>query len=275
MNLLTILIFIALVGLAGLLIWWLIFESEGVYLGRRVVVLLYDLYAKRYDRIKRYDPIHEHRLLAQPLLAQIAPQKDPFVLDVGTGTGRLALALAQHARFEGHIIGLDLSLPMLREASEKIREEHFEEFITLIQSDASALPFDEDSFDVVTCLEALEFMPSPANVLSELCRVLRPGGTLLITNRIHTSWMPGKIWSVGDLTRLLEQNDILYIEFERWQYDYDKVWGQKSGESDEVGPRPLQSILRCHHCGKIHPDIRCPHCGQSWKKDENGIFRPA
>ena len=58
----------ALLALALLwLAWWLIIASEGVYLGRRAVIWLYDLYAIRYDAIKRVQPLYERALLAQPL----------------------------------------------------------------------------------------------------------------------------------------------------------------------------------------------------------------
>ncbi len=56
------------VALLVFLIWWLIIETEGVYLGRRVVVALYDLYAERYDRIKQFDQRADLLLLSEPLL---------------------------------------------------------------------------------------------------------------------------------------------------------------------------------------------------------------
>ncbi len=46
---------IAALIFGGLFVWWLLITTEGVYLGRRVVIWLYDVYARRYDRIKQYD----------------------------------------------------------------------------------------------------------------------------------------------------------------------------------------------------------------------------
>ena len=97
------LILFAGTGLAAFLFWWLIIETEGVYLGRRVVVGLYDLYAHRYDRIKQFDEHADLTLIAQPILSYVAPQDDPLVLDVGTGAGRLPLIMARNARFRGHV----------------------------------------------------------------------------------------------------------------------------------------------------------------------------
>ena len=91
---------VAVVVVVGFLVWYLLFETEGVYLGRGVVVRLYDWYASRYDDIKKFDDITEHLYLAQPIMRRIR-YNDPLVLDVATGTGRLPLALCQHASFEG------------------------------------------------------------------------------------------------------------------------------------------------------------------------------
>lgn len=230
-------------GVIAFLIWWLIFESEGVYLGRRMVVWLYDVYATRYDNIKEFDLMHDHLLISEPILARIQPHNDPLVLDVATGTGRLPLTLCYNANFEGHVIGIDLSRKMLEQAEQKILAEHFEDFVTLMQENAQELPFQDDVFDVVTCLEALEFMPSPDAVLQEMIRVLRPGGLLLTTLRINMHWMPGRTWSENQMREKLTTYGMIDISFEIWQEDYTKVWGRKVGESEFVGARPIEDII--------------------------------
>ena len=219
---------------AAFLIWWLIFETEGVYLGRRVVVALYDLYAGRYDRIKQFDETADITLISQPLLNRIAPVADPLMLDVASGTGRVPLVMARNARFQGHIIGLDASRRMLDQAREKIAAARFEPFVSLIQHDASRLPFEDGSFDVVTCLEALEFMPRPRAALAEMTRVLRPGGLLLTTIRIDTRWMPGRTWSEARMRAELEALGMREIEVMIWQEDYSQVWALKGGRSQPI-----------------------------------------
>ena len=221
-----------LIGAVGLLllsaglIWWLIFQTEGVYLGRRIVIWLYDIYATRYDGIVQHEDIDEHFYLAQPLLNRLE-HTVPRVLDVATGTGRLPLALCQHARFEGHIIALDLSRGMLSQAVDKIEANHFSEYVTFLLANGERLPFADNTFEVVTCLEALEFMPQPQQALTELIRVLQPGGLLLTTQRINERWMPGRLWSRPEITHLLSAAGMHQIEFELWQYDYTKVWARK------------------------------------------------
>jgi ubiquinone/menaquinone biosynthesis C-methylase UbiE len=99
-----------------------------------------------------------------------------------------------------------------------------------------ALPFASNSVPVVTCLEALEFLPNPHTGLAELIRVLKPAskpyphrGWLIITNRIgwEARLMPGKTWSQAKLEAILAQYPLKYIDIQVWQEIYDLVWAQK------------------------------------------------
>ncbi len=238
-----ILALVTLTLIAGFLYWWLIIETEGVYLGRRVVVALYDLVAPRYDRIKQFDEQADLMLISQPIMSRLQPLADPLILDVATGTGRLPLLMARNASFQGHVIGLDASGRMLKRARQKVAAEHFVDFITLMRQDAGELPFPNDSFDAVTCLEALEFLPDPQAALAEMVRVLRPGGTLLATIRIDTRWMPDRAWSEGKMRRELEALAMCAIQFQIWQDDYTQVWARKAGDSPAVGAGKLAEVL--------------------------------
>lgn len=226
MSVLLEVLIIALIALGIIALgYWLFIASEGVYLGRRVVIWLYDVYATRYDGIKQYRRDAEQQFLAQPLLEQIAPQTDALVLDVATGTGRLPLALLRHARFDGKVIGVDLSSRMLGIAANKLNGSTRAQ---MVLAPAETLPFPDRAFDVVTCLEALEFMTRRELVLEELMRVLRPGGLLLLTNRINTRFMPGKLYDRDELVAELGVLDADTVYIERWQVDYDLVWVKKA-----------------------------------------------
>ena len=257
------LVVLALIALGIIALgWWLLIASEGVYLGRRTVVWLYDLYAGRYDDIKHYSKEYDHMLLAQPIMVGIAPVKNPLVLDVATGTARLPLAVLRHRGFQGHIVGVDLSRRMLSHAAYKLGGD---KRVTLIWSPAERLPFGDATFDVVTCLEALEFMTDERAVLREIARVLRPGGLLLTTNRINTRLMPGKTWSDAQMQAELEALGIEDVSIEVWQVDYNRVWGRKAGTSSPTLARPLAEILRCPRCKQTllveHGDgWGCPNC---------------
>ena len=242
----TILAIVLTLPIVGFLIWWLIFETEGVYLGRRVVIALYDLYAARYDRVKQFDEQADLALISLPIMERIQPQADPLILDVATGTGRLPLIMARNAQFAGHVIGLDASRRMLKVARKKISAERFEEFISLTRGDAQDLPFPDDSFDVVTCLEALEFLSDQRAALAEMIRVLRPGGLLLVSIRIDTRWMPNRTWSEARMRRELAATKLREVRVEIWQEDYSQVWAWKAVESEPIAaarPERVQQSL--------------------------------
>lgn len=242
--------------------WWLFIETEGVYLGRRVVVWLYDVYAGRYDDIKHFRSDYDHLFLAQPIMEDIAPVRAPLVLDVATGTGRLPLALLKHAHFQGRVVGIDLSRRMLAFAAPKLDPLR----APLLRCPAETLPFPDNTFDVVICLESLEFMERPDEALAEMARVLRPGGRLVVTNRRTARLMPGKAWKDSDLADLFRNVGMSEVELARWQVDYDLIWARKRGESPPALARPLAEILRCPCCNQVcfveeAKAWRCDNCG--------------
>ncbi|MFZ4826543.1 MAG: class I SAM-dependent methyltransferase [Phototrophicaceae bacterium] len=214
---------VVVIAIVGVLVWWLFFETEGVYLGQGIVTWLYDVYATRYDSIKEYREDYEHWFLSIPIMDRIQPKRRIMVLDIGTGTGRLPLALLQHRDFEGQIIGLDLSKDMLKQAQAKLAGVPN---VTFIHHRAEQLPFEDATFDLVTALEMIEFTSNPTQLLHEAHRVLRPNGLFLITRRKNV-FMPGKVYSPEQFTMLLENVGFERITFEAWQVDYEQVWAVK------------------------------------------------
>lgn len=213
--------------LLGAFLYWLLITTEGVYLGRRVVVWLYDLTAKQYDEIKAYDPHDERLLVARPVLRAVRGVPEPVILDVATGTGRVPLDLMREAVFRGRVVGLDDSSKMLAIAEEKLAP--FAERVELRQHPAVPLPFPDDHFDAVTCLEALEFFPSDEGALQEMVRVLRPGGTLFTTRRC--GW-EGKAFlhryrSEEGMAALLDSLGLEEINFHVWEVNYNLVTARK------------------------------------------------
>ena len=98
------------------------------------------------------------------------------VLDVATGGGHTAFALAPYA---AEIVALDLTRPMLEVAQQEASARGLQN-IRYIEGDAQALPFADASFDVVTCRHAPHHFPRVEQAVSEWARVLKPGGKLLL-----------------------------------------------------------------------------------------------
>ena len=249
-----------LAGLIALAAYWQLVIAEGAYLGRRVVAFLYDWYAKRYDRVKQFEPHNDAIMLAMPILKHLAArrqktedrtqktedrtqstdkrwpvperQSEAQVLDVATGTGRLPAALFAQPNFRGHVVALDISSQMLAQAQAKLSA--YANRITWLRHDAQSLPFDDAHFDVVTCLEAVEFFPRPLGAVRELVRVLKPGGLLVISNRIGPDvWkLPGRVMPSPALADYLRQIGLPNVEINRWLVDYDLLLAVRSGDND-------------------------------------------
>ncbi|MBX7493918.1 metalloregulator ArsR/SmtB family transcription factor [Qipengyuania sp. 1NDW9] len=100
------------------------------------------------------------------------------LLDIGTGTGRMAELFAARA---DHIVALDKSLAMLRVARAKLQHLPAES-IELVQGDFTGLPFAPASFDTVLFHQVLHFAHSPPAVLYEAARVTRGGGRVAIVD---------------------------------------------------------------------------------------------
>ena len=263
----------------GLLLYWQLIIAEGTYLGPRVVVLLYDWSAHVYERIKQYDIGAEQWFLGLPLIGALEWVSAPLVLDVATGTGRLPRALLRQPSFDGRVIGLDLSRRMLREAVRKTAQ--FEGRLTYIWQDARSLPFEDGTFDAVTCLEALEFTPCPDEVLAELVRVLRPGGVLLVTNRIgrDAKLLPGRAFPRDQFEQVLRKLPLEDVKVRPWQVDYDLAWAIRIGEPRGGGVRPLPEIMACPVCSRrlereAH-SYRCSGCDRNYRLAEDGVIEMA
>ncbi len=215
------------VAAIALLAYWQLVIAEGAYLGPRVVALLYDLVAHRYNRIKQFNPDDDAWFLGDPLADWLAALTRPRVLDVATGSGRLPLTLLPHPKFAGTIVAVDLALRMLREAARALSG--FSDCVILSRQDGSRLAFADAAFDAVCCLEALEFMPDPGVALAECVRVLKPGGVLLVTRRTGRGarWMPGRAPSPAKFKAQVEALGVWNVQAQIWQVDYDLVWGVK------------------------------------------------
>ena len=242
---------VAVAILAAVAYWHLII-AEGAYLGPRMVARTYDWAARRYDAIKQFAPGDEDWFVAAPLWSRLAGVERPLLLDVATGTGRVPLALVRNrfALTGGQIVGLDLSLGMLQQARDKLGD--YGERVSFVWEDASRLPFDDGAFDAVTSLEALEFLPSPREALTEMVRVLAPGGVLMVTNRVGRAarLLPGRTFSREAFQQVLAALPLHSVETRRWQADYDLAVARKAGKGDRAGRAgvSLASLLRCPVC---------------------------
>jgi SAM-dependent methyltransferase len=98
------------------------------------------------------------------------------ILDVGSGAGQIVKHLLRYADDDASITGIDISPEMLRRARGRLKSER----PRLLTADLTRLPFANGAFDCVTCGYVLEHLPEARPGLSELARILVPGGRMLL-----------------------------------------------------------------------------------------------
>lgn len=136
----------------------------------------YDAVAEQFDFFteRLTSPLAAHLIS----LAEIKPPDS--VLDVGTGTGVVALLATKKIAKGGRVHGIDLSEGMLATATAKAEKLGLEEKIKFSQMDAENLEFEAETFDAVVSLFALLHFPNPLTALKEIYRVMRPGGKFVV-----------------------------------------------------------------------------------------------
>jgi ubiquinone/menaquinone biosynthesis C-methylase UbiE len=210
------------------LLYWELILAEGAHLGPRVVIPLYDWAAARYDtHIKKFDLGTEADILGLPLVMELADCESPRVLDVCAGTGRVGRALLRQIAFDGTVVNLDLAARMLRAGRAAALQ--WSSRVAWLRAPANQLPIPSNSFDCVTCLEALEFVPDARAVLAECLRVLKPGGLLVVTNRVgwEARLLVGKTFSHAAFRQLLADLPLDVLRVEAWVVGYDLAWARK------------------------------------------------
>lgn len=102
-----------------------------------------------------------------------------YGLDVCCGTGMITMEQARTAGPTGKVVGLDFSENMLARAKENLADFELKDNITLIQGNAMALPFEDNTFDCVTVGWGLRNVPDIMTAVKEMMRVVKPGGKVV------------------------------------------------------------------------------------------------
>lgn len=141
--------------------------------------LVYDVFqniSETYDRANDVISLGMHRLWKRAMLRRIQALNPTDILDVASGTGDIALALAEKNP-QAHVVGSDLSENMLNVARRRGEAAGLANIEFRVEN-AMQLGLADETFDVAVVSFGLRNMPSYEQVLAEMTRVLRPGGTL-------------------------------------------------------------------------------------------------
>jgi ubiquinone/menaquinone biosynthesis C-methylase UbiE len=152
---------------------------------KQSVTQVFDTVAPGYDNAAlRFFPF-----CADQILGLLKPKPGQTILDVATGTGAVAVALAQAVLPQGRVTGVDLSEAMLARAQHNIEKMGLDN-VDLFTMDAEHLDFRRDNFDATVCSFGLFFMPQMAAALTEWARVTKRGGQVLFTSFSPSAFQP-------------------------------------------------------------------------------------
>ncbi len=153
--------------------------------------------------------VHAKGASLERLVQLMEPEPSWRVLDIATAAGHTAFALAPHV---SHVVASDLVDEMLEVAQSGAAERGLGN-VSFEVADAEALPFEDDSFDAVTCRIAPHHFANPERFVSEVARVLRPGGVFgLVDNMVNDAASQ----FVNDWERKRDPSHVLALSVERW-----------------------------------------------------------
>jgi len=253
-----------------------VYFYEGTHMGSRIQSWLYDRWAAKYDKGKAESQARDAEMLARPVLDAVKNVHAPLILDLATGTGRFPLALLREPEFDGHVVAVDVSVGMLDEAAKKLAG--YEKRFTLLRKIDYPLPFPDSSFDVVSCMEALEVMPEMESPLKELHRILRPGGMFITSRGTDASGRAAKVRSVEGFRALLEQIGFERVEIVSWWRWFDRVIACKPGEYQPSGNHAVSDVLTCENCQSAkyveisREGMKCSQCGNIIPINRYGVI---
>ena len=151
--------------------------------------------------------VHAKGASLSRLVDLVAAKRNWHALDIATGGGHVALALSPQV---AKVTASDLTPEMLVQVDKQIAEKQITNIVTC-QADAEALPFDEASFDLVTCRIAPHHFPSIPKFVSEVARVLKPGGVFGLVDNVAPDAHTNPEFSASELADAAAT----YNQFER------------------------------------------------------------
>lgn len=157
---------------------------------KKQVEQMFDNISPKYDLLNRILSGGIDIQWRKDVIKMVQSAKPATILDIATGTGDLAIMMAKNTNAQ--ITGLDLSAGMLEVGRKKVEAEGLNNRVTMIQGDSENLPFEDNSFDCITVSFGVRNFENLEKGLSEIRRILKPGGTFIILEFSYPTSFPMK-----------------------------------------------------------------------------------
>ncbi len=154
------------------------------------VTQMFDAISGNYDGLNRVISFGIDIKWRKKVLQLVAAKNPKTILDIATGTGDLAILMAQTSAEK--IVGLDLSPGMLEIGKTKILTKNLSEKIEMVIGDSEKLPFEDNSFDAITVAFGIRNFETLEKGLAEIKRVLKPTGIFVVLETSNPTKFPFK-----------------------------------------------------------------------------------
>lgn len=151
---------------------------------------VFESIAHKYDIMNDILSFRRHKAWRRFTMKKMNMSLGDSAIDLCCGTCDWTISMAQASR--GSITGLDFSENMLAVGKSKVQQQGLQDVITLVQGNAMALPFDDNTFHYATIGFGLRNVPDLKQVLSEMKRVVKPGGMVVCLELSKPTWQPFK-----------------------------------------------------------------------------------
>jgi len=205
---------------------------------------VFDSVASRYDVMNDLMSMGLHRLWKAYTVAIAGLREGDRVLDIAGGTGDLARAFAKKVGARGLVVHTDINEAMLRQGRNRLIDEGL--LLPTALCDAERLPFPDGSFDLVSVAFGLRNMTHKDRALSEMNRVLRPGGKLLVLEFSKVAKPLEKIYDFYSFKVLPRIGKVVAGDAESYRYLAESI-------RMHPGQQELKSMMKA--AGFAHVDV--------------------
>nr|WP_319398674.1 bifunctional demethylmenaquinone methyltransferase/2-methoxy-6-polyprenyl-1,4-benzoquinol methylase UbiE [uncultured Carboxylicivirga sp.] len=146
--------------------------------------------ASKYDFLNHFLSMGIDKIWRKKAINLLKSIPDPLILDVATGTGDLAIEA--NKRLDCKVTGVDISVEMLKVAQEKLEKRGLTDRISVQEGDSENLPFETNTYDAVMVAFGVRNFENLDKGLAEMCRVLKPGGKMVVLEFSKPVYFPFK-----------------------------------------------------------------------------------